>query len=75
MKIFVDWLQYSCHLVNENLFFNNGIYNLKLLPYSTRQFKHVYEVHENNELIASITTSPSSSILPKDLCLFKFQNK
>jgi len=69
-SISVDWLQLNCRGCINRIFF----YKFKKLRLSTRVFAQVEEVYQNDKLICSIASRPTSPILPPDTFIIKFEN-
>lgn len=80
--ISIDWLQLYLHDSNEpNI--NLGIrynllqnYEFELLPYSSRQFKQVWNVYDmDGDLYAVIQRQPFSNIISRDGAIIKLANR
>lgn len=76
----VDWLQVFCHDGNQGnlneLYFERSAYEFTLLPHSSRHFKELWEVYnEDGEKYAIIQRLPHSSIISSDGCIIQLCNR
>ena len=78
--ISVDWLQLYCRNLNpadillSDLY--SGYYKFELQEKSTRQFSQLWYVYtENEDLYAELQTNPYSSIIDKQGCILKINNR
>lgn len=76
----VDWLQIFCHDSNvgflSNLYYDISVYDFKLLPHSSRHFKEIWEViDEDGEKYAIIQRTPHSGIISKDGAIIQLCNR
>lgn len=74
MHIQVDWLTISTRPKGEEIEYNHQMYDVRVMPYSTRQFAIVEEFYINNDRVATICRKPQSSALPSDCIMVKFDN-
>jgi hypothetical protein len=72
----IDWLSLRILYLDNILKLGAG-YDYKIMPYSTRTFKRVIEITDLNlnEVVATITDSPTSPTINENLILIKFHNK
>lgn len=86
--IAIDWLQLYCHtpldkVMNSKLGTfepvlksRSGSYEVCLQDYSIRQFKNVYEIKKDNEVLAVITCNPpANSVLKQETAIVKIINR
>jgi hypothetical protein len=67
----IDWLQLNC---KGQLSLHAG-FTYKLLPYSTRVFRKIYEMYQADRLLCTIACCPLSSAIPQDTNIIKFENR
>lgn len=71
-KVIVDWFQFSMIKIGN---WDSTIFKLKETTLRTKIFAKIQELYYNDILIGSVASEPLSSILDKNLFLFKFENK
>lgn len=71
----IDWLQYSCRLHGFTLEVPETFATVVKLPYNTRVFSIIEEIHHHGEVIAVIARAPFSKIIHPATCIVKFSNK
>lgn len=76
----VDWLQVYCHDRNTEplhaAYFEQSIYEFRLLPHGSRHFKEIWEVlNEDGEKYATIQRSPHSRIISSDGAIVQLANR
>lgn len=76
----VDWLQVFCHDRNKdmlnNIYFGISTYEFKLLPYSSRHFKQIWEVIDaDGDKYAIIQRVPHSGIISADGAIIQLCNR
>lgn len=71
----IDWLQINC---NKFPTLKQGIkfdYTIKDTNLSTRQYKKIHQIWQNETLICDVCSEPFSNIIPTGSHLIKFNNK
>lgn len=71
----IDWLTLRINYIGGQLLLSKN-YSYKIKPYTTRVFKRVIEIQDNNtgQIVATITDMPTSEAIRQDLVLIKFHN-